>query len=219
VIAIDFKAAKGLFLDRKAVRRDVDRKTAKALATAGAWIRTTARNSIRSVPASKRFTAPASNPGEPPRSRVGYLKRFLFFVYEPAAKSVVVGPARIARATGAPATLEFGGTSKGEPRPRRPRRVGERGEIEIVSASKSSSPGVRQARDAYGRPVPGVFVRFATLATPAMAARSDRLAKRLRGGSRNARVEARPYMRPALDKALARDVIPAAFRRRAEVTG
>ena len=114
MIALDFKAAKGLFLDREAVARDLDRTTAKALAKAGAWIRTTARNSIRSVPASKRFTAPPSNPGEPPRSRVGHLKRFLFFVYEPSAKSVVVGPARIARATGPgtpPPTAVFTGSS------------------------------------------------------------------------------------------------------------
>ena len=219
MIALDFKAAKGLFLDRETVTRDVGRTTTKALAKAGTWIRTTARNSIRSVPASKRFTAPPSNPGEPPRSRVGHLKRFLFFVYEPSAKSVVVGPARIARATGAPATLEFGGTSKASVRPVKPRRVGDRGEVEIVSSSQAANPAVRQARDAFGRPLPGVFVRYATLATPAMVSRSARIAKRLRGGSRNSRVEPRPYMRPALDKALARDVIPAAFRRRAEVTG
>lgn len=219
MISLDFKAAKGLFLDREVVSRDVDRTTAKALAKAGAWIRATARNSIRSVPASARFTAPASRPGEPPRSRVGNLKRFLFFVYEPDSRSVVVGPARIARATGAPATLEFGGTSGIAARRARARRVGERGEVEIVPTSRSARSGARPATDAFGRAVPGVFVRRAMLSTPAMAARSTRIAARLRGGPRKVRVEARPYMRPALDMALSRGVIPAAFRSRAEVAG
>jgi len=220
VIVLDFKAAKRLFVDRKAVRRDVDRTTVKALASAGGWIRTTARRSIRSVPAAKRFTAPPSSPGKPPRSRGGQLKRFLFFAYDPSEKSVVVGPARLPRGDGAPSTLEFGGTSRNDRRPPRPRRAGEVGEIAVVGAASASKPGVRPARDAFGRTIPGRFVQYATLRTPRMAARANRIRGQLRAGaSRTSRVAPRPYMAPALERALARDVIPAAFRRRAGVAG
>ena len=52
----------------------------------------------------------SSKPGEPPRSVVGYLKKFLYFAYDPATKSVVVGPALFGGGGGtAPRTLEEGG--------------------------------------------------------------------------------------------------------------
>lgn len=53
----------------------------------------------------------ASNPGEPPRSRRGDLKKFIFFGYEDASgPNVVIGPALLGgRASDVPHRLEFGG--------------------------------------------------------------------------------------------------------------
>jgi hypothetical protein len=79
---------KALFLDRPAVQRAVNKAKRAALSKAGAFIRTTARHSLRR----KKVAAP---PGQPPHSHVGLLKRFLFFAYEPASESVVIGPAKL----------------------------------------------------------------------------------------------------------------------------
>ncbi len=98
-----------LFFDRQTVVRAVDKAKRLALSKAGAFIRTTVRHSIRT----RKGSAP---PGTPPHSHTGLLKRFIFFGYDPTTESVVVGPARINRTTGAPHTLEFGGTTTVERR-------------------------------------------------------------------------------------------------------
>ena len=109
---------KELFFDRPAVQKAMDKATRKALGRAGAFIRTRAKSSIRKAPYLRRKTRgkarsdlrrASSKPGNPPYSQVGTLKRFLFFAYDPASESVVVGPERITRSTDAPHTLEFGG--------------------------------------------------------------------------------------------------------------
>lgn len=100
---------KSLFFDRGAVTRAVDKAKRSVLSKAGAFIRTTAKHSIRT----RKGSAP---PGKPPHSHTGLLKRFIFFGYDPGTESVVVGPARINRTTDAPHTLEFGGTTTVERR-------------------------------------------------------------------------------------------------------
>lgn len=137
---------KKMFVDRRIIRARVDRAKLKNLSRQGAFVRTAARSSIRKarmkkvgemstderelyerrVDAAKRAGRPkpkrpraASRPGEPPRSQVGTLRKFLFFSYDPRSESVVVGPARTpADDQDAPQTLEFGGTAE-----RRGRRV------------------------------------------------------------------------------------------------
>lgn len=100
---IDVKIKK-FFFDRKVVIDAVDRATRKALSKAGAFIRTRSKSSIRSR---KKVSAP----GSPPSSHTGDLKKRIFFGYEPATKSVVVGPVRF-RAGEAPRLLEFGGQAR-----------------------------------------------------------------------------------------------------------
>ena len=94
---------KTLFFDTPKVRRAVDSAKRKVLSKAGAFIRTRARSSIRK----RKASAP---PGSPPCSHVGTLKRLIYFGYDPQADSVVVGPEKFGD-TGAPGTLEFGGTT------------------------------------------------------------------------------------------------------------
>lgn len=93
-----------LFFDRPKVIQAVDKATRGVLSRFGSFVRTTARHSIR-----KRKSP--SPPGQPPRNRTGLLKRFIFFAYEPQDRSVVIGPARLNRSTGAPEILEYGGTA------------------------------------------------------------------------------------------------------------
>lgn len=51
----------------------------------------------------------ASKPGEPPRNQTGLLRDNIFFSYDAATQSVVIGPARLGGAGRAPAVLEYGG--------------------------------------------------------------------------------------------------------------
>ena len=105
-----------LFFDSKKVRRSVDRTTRRVLSKFGAFVRRTARSSIR-----KRKKPSA--PGSPPSSHIGLLKKFIWFGYEPAKRSVVIGPARLSQAGRgeAPSLLEYGGTGIVERRGKRKR--------------------------------------------------------------------------------------------------
>jgi len=95
---------KSLFFDREKVVRAVDKAKRAVLSRAGAFIRTAARTSIRK----RKGSAP---PGSPPHSHVGLLRNFIFFGYDRQSDSVVVGPAKLNRATEAPRVLEHGGTT------------------------------------------------------------------------------------------------------------
>ena len=99
---ITIKAAKANFFDREAVMKAVDVGRRRVLSRFGAFVRTRAKSSIRKRKA-------ASAPGNPPSSHVGLLKQFIYFAYDPSAKSVVIGPTLINKPTGAPETLEYGG--------------------------------------------------------------------------------------------------------------
>ncbi len=97
-----------MFFTTKAVTRSVDRATRAVLSKAGAFVRQRARSLIRPRKRSAR-------PGEPPSSRTGLLRRFIYFGYEPTRKTVVIGPAKLHRRspygdTTVPEVLEVGGT-------------------------------------------------------------------------------------------------------------
>ena len=102
---ITIKMAKGNFFDREIVMKAVDSARRKVLSKQGAFVRTRAKSSIRRRKKS-------STPGSPPSSHVGLLKQFIYFAYDPAEKSVVIGPTLINRPTGAPETLEHGGDAE-----------------------------------------------------------------------------------------------------------
>ncbi len=96
---------KRLFFDNEKIIRSVDTATRKVLSRFGAFVRRTAKGSIR-----KRKKTSA--PGQPPTSHTGFLKRFIFFSFEPNRKSVVIGPMRLNQKTAdAPHVLEYGGTA------------------------------------------------------------------------------------------------------------
>jgi hypothetical protein len=111
---VGLRLAKSTFFDRTKVRSAVDRETLRVLSRFGAFVRTRARSSIRQR---KRI----SQPGQPPSSHVGTLKRLIFFSYEPTKRSVVIGPTPIAGGGQAPSLLEHGGTSSFVPRTKRRR--------------------------------------------------------------------------------------------------
>lgn len=99
------------FFDRAAVLAAVSRGRLKAMIRIGGFIRTTAKRSIRKRKA-------VSKAGSPPSSHVGLLREQIYFSYDPASDSVVIGPALLTNSSrksrpigGAtvPSVLEEGG--------------------------------------------------------------------------------------------------------------
>lgn len=92
------------FFDRDVM--DASDKQSKEVASKfGAFVRSDAQRSMRTAKSGK----PAP-PGKPPRVRKGFLKKFLFFAWDPNTRSVVIGPARFGGMTGEiPEALEDGG--------------------------------------------------------------------------------------------------------------
>jgi hypothetical protein len=105
---------KNLFFDRKAVMSAVDRATRKVFAKFGAFVRTTAQHSIHKRPE-------VSQPGTPPSSHVGLLRKLIYFSYDPNHRSVVIGPTPLHGTAVAPPLLEYGGRAR--VKDRRCRRV------------------------------------------------------------------------------------------------
>ena len=101
-IRFDIKA---MFFDRKAVLGAVDRATRNVLSKFGAFVRTTAKHSIRKRKA-------ISQPGQPPSSHVGTLRDLIYFGYDTTSRSVVIGPTPFRSTVEAPPLLEYGGTAR-----------------------------------------------------------------------------------------------------------
>ncbi len=92
---------KDLFFDKPAVISKVSAAKRKELSQFGAFVRQSARTSIRH----RKGTSP---PGKPPYSHEGSLRRKILFGYDPQSESVVVGPLGF-RKSDAPHLLEYGG--------------------------------------------------------------------------------------------------------------
>lgn len=91
------------FFDRPKVQRAMDATTRRALSKAGAFVRTRARTSIRPRKGS-------AQPGKPPHSHDGDLRRGIVFAYDRPNQSVVIGPLAYNIDGGrVPEVLEFGG--------------------------------------------------------------------------------------------------------------
>src|SRR5689334_17981890 len=94
---------KKLFFDSKPVMSAMDAKDRKALSRIGAFIRQRARSSMRRRKA-------VSQRGQPPSAHEGSLKEKLYFSFDPAKRSVVVGPVKYKK--GIANVLEEGGESR-----------------------------------------------------------------------------------------------------------
>ena len=94
-----------MFFDSAVVLKKTDAATHKVLGRFGAYVRQTARQSIRNRKGS-------SKSGSPPTNQTGLLKYNIYFGYDPERQSVVIGPAKLNKGTPeALAALEYGGTS------------------------------------------------------------------------------------------------------------
>ena len=94
-----------MFFDRKAVTGRVDKAARQVLSKFGAFVRTGAKHSIRTRKA-------ASEPGSPPSSHAGLLRKLIYFGYDPSRRSVVIGPTPLHGTAEAPPLLEYGGKAR-----------------------------------------------------------------------------------------------------------
>lgn len=127
---------KDLFFDRQVVLRAVGKAKREVLSKAGAFIRQTARTSIRRRKGTSR-------PGRPPYSHTGLLRRWILFGYDRRSDSVVVGPVGFKRSK-APNVLEFGGVTN---RPRWWRRKRKLSRKLRVRARPFMGPALEKERD------------------------------------------------------------------------
>lgn len=123
MLTMSIGKSKDFFFDRDRVVRAMDAATRKALSKGGAFVMRGARKSIKEGKIRSRGRARegetpkvvqrVSLPGSPPYSRTGLLRDRILFaaVLGTGSPSVVVGPERINKGSGAPETLEFGGTT------------------------------------------------------------------------------------------------------------
>ena len=122
--------AKRMFFDRREVQNVFSKQEQKVLSKFGAFVRQRAKSSIR-----KSRKGEVSQPGAPPKSHTGLLKRHIYFSADPQRRSVVIGPTALGnREAIAPAALEAGGMS------------------EVTEPGKGA--GVRRRRRAWIRPRP-----------------------------------------------------------------
>lgn len=99
-------AIKDWFFDREAVQKAVERGNLRALAKAGAFIRTRARSSLRRR---KKPSAPGSPPSVHSRDSFATLKNILFGL-EPQRQSVIIGPVGLRGRSSIAATAPVSGT-------------------------------------------------------------------------------------------------------------
>ncbi len=183
--------ARKMFFDRKAVIDKVGAARRKVLSRFGAFVRKTAHDSIR-----KRKTA--SQPGNPPHSHEGSLRRKIAFGYDPRVESVVIGPTPlnkvffntdIVAVRGiVPEILEYGGTA---------------GVVEKAFRVGGEGPVVWERRDLrrMGKVALLAALRENKKRGFAMPARGGNFIVPTRHHRfRTYHVAARPYMRPAFEK-------------------
>ncbi len=127
---MNIESVKKTFFSNAAITEKLDPAMRKAFSKFGAFVRQRARTSIRSAPKRKKNAKPGQKekrrtalPGKPPLSHVGTLKKFIFFGYDDVQKVVVIGPVLAGSKSGAPETLEEGGTAVVRVRGERPKVI------------------------------------------------------------------------------------------------
>lgn len=184
------KVRKGNFryFDDPTIYRYIDKATADGLGKWGAYVRRTARQSIKERPG-------PSKPGSPPHSHVGTLKKLIEFAFDTTTKTVVVGPEISTNPSGAPNILEFSGRiRKRNKKPvlkQKTFEIGDNGPIRFAIKDGKAVP-------VFAKIKTEPQARRATLNFAHMVQEREQENKRLE--TSKPFVAARPYMGPAMIK-------------------
>ncbi len=136
---------KKMFFDSKPVMKALNTAARKVLSKFGAFIRTSARSSIRPAKG-------PSKPGSPPHGHgAQLLKKFIYFGFDTSTRSVVIGPERLGGEDKgeAPSVLEHGGRAvmKGYPLSATDRRKYPRGKKIIIQKRPYMNPALEKNID------------------------------------------------------------------------
>lgn len=201
MLTLTFSEAKNFFFDATDLLSAADRARAESLERGAKTVRLIARRSMRK-------SDKPSKPGRPPSARTDrkrgmQLRDKTLAIYDPSTRTAVVGPAQLSGGRAVvPSLLERGGTIP--PARRVKRRIGGGGPIELLSGSSTRRGAKAIARDPLGRKA--VYIKLLTNRQVARATYLEDVIYDVR----YARVAARPYMAPALEKS--RKYIVEAFR-------
>jgi hypothetical protein len=99
-MSVGFRATAALF-DTDKVTDRIDRVKRRFLFTFGAYVRTRARQSIKSGGKSNK----RSKPGDPPKFHTPFLKKGILFAVNTSRESVVIGPVVVPTEHGGPGAL------------------------------------------------------------------------------------------------------------------
>jgi len=126
------------------VVKAADRQTQRVYNKFGAFARRTAKGLIR------KFKKP-SKPGRPPHSHGReLLKKFIFFTWDPTARSELIGAAKLNGTIGdAPSALEHGGKSRA--------RVGRKGHKHVETVTIAARPYIGPAVTKELPKLPGLW--------------------------------------------------------------
>jgi len=167
-------SVKEMFFNSPAVLRAVDAATRQVLSKFGSYVRQSDRSS-------QRRRKSASAPGTAPSAHLGTVKDLTFFAYDPERRSVVEGPTPVTNFQDSLRVLEEGGTMRIRNKRRRIRKLGDGGEVRVVSVGARLEPV------------------YALLTTPQMVDHANRLNAELYGPEVAWKhVAARPHTEPAL---------------------
>ncbi len=192
-----------VFFDRKEILRAIDKTTHRNLSRFGSYVRRTARQSIRKPPFVARkkrgqarddFRLKSSQPGSPPFSATGILKRSIFYGYDRKVRSVVVGPVRLVGPTKgeAPSVLEDGGITTIRGKTYSPREFLKHGYGPVVVGHANG----RMTKTASGGAQRITRGRIRTMRQARRAAQIHN--EVIVGKKKRVRVKPRPFMRPAM---------------------
>lgn len=170
-------------LNSKALQDAFDRDAKVFLNRAGAYLRRTAKNSIRK----RKF---ASAPGTPPSSHTGALKNNIVYEVHRSYRRVDIFPRELPRKIKhQPETLEHGGHSPSYKNPRRVKRY--------IGSGAAIRIGV--GKEVTGFQNIKYRVTFAHIRTKAQLERANKLEEKIWGPMilKRVYIRPRPYMQPA----------------------
>lgn len=88
MLKFTMREAKKFFFDRKRVMDAMDRATARVFGRFGGTVRLAAQRSMKQASGPKDYAAP----GRPPKVHKGFLRGFIYYIYDPGERAVVIGP-------------------------------------------------------------------------------------------------------------------------------
>lgn len=212
---------KDWFFDTDNVKKHLRNVERGVLRRFGAYTRRVAINSMKDVPPEMKeqkgyHSAPYTPPHAHSKNGIKRGKFNIVYGYDPARRSVVIGPRKMPnRSDYVPYRLEYGGSARNVINPRRKeRKIGDRGAIRYEDGNQPLSENHRSKRRVKAAGDGRYYIaHFIPIRTEAQLQRVNRVEDFLFGPGKYSQIniQPHPYMRPAFWKAKA--MLPSFWQR------